>query len=262
MRRTVTVAAWMASLAAALWFLHLVGTGDLATPPGPRRWPEWINAVGPDAAIVAILRILGIALGWYLVLGTVAAAIARSNAAPHTVALIEGATPRFLRQIVGTTRAMTVSAAALTIAVSPLVVSVGADTVLPVGAEVRPTAALRPIAAIPTITLERLNAASTTTEATATLARFDFQLGNMAPAADVDELPVGETWIAQTGDHLWLVAHETLFDAWGRQPSEAETSSYWRVLIEVNRGRLADPANPDLIFPGQTFVLPAAPPRP
>jgi hypothetical protein len=30
----------------------------------------------------------------------------------------------------------------------------------------------------------------------------------------------------------------------------------WRRLVEVNRPRLVDPANPDLLYPGQVLVLP------
>jgi nucleoid-associated protein YgaU len=37
---------------------------------------------------------------------------------------------------------------------------------------------------------------------------------------------------------------------------------YWTGLVEANRDVLVDPANPDLIHPGQTFRLPAPPPRP
>ena len=34
-------------------------------------------------------------------------------------------------------------------------------------------------------------------------------------------------------------------------------AAYWRRLIEANRGRLVDPDDPDLVLPGQRFVLPA-----
>jgi nucleoid-associated protein YgaU len=48
-----------------------------------------------------------------------------------------------------------------------------------------------------------------------------------------------------------------LASAWGRPPSDAEIVPYWRQLIEVNRAVLADRDNPDLIFPGQLFTVPA-----
>jgi len=39
-------------------------------------------------------------------------------------------------------------------------------------------------------------------------------------------------------------------------PTDAEVEPYWRRLIDLNRSRLVDPGNPDLIFPTQVFDLP------
>ncbi len=64
------------------------------------------------------------------------------------------------------------------------------------------------------------------------------------------------------GDHFWTVAERVLADAWGRQPTDIELLPYWRAVVETNRSRLADPANPDLLFPGQTLTVPPPPVRP
>ena len=40
---------------------------------------------------------------------------------------------------------------------------------------------------------------------------------------------------------------------------EDDVADYWMTLIEANRRRLHDPANPDLLFPGQTLDLPPVP---
>jgi len=64
----------------------------------------------------------------------------------------------------------------------------------------------------------------------------------------------------QPGEHLWVIAERTLARAWGRPPTDAEIEPYWRDLVAANRGVLADPANPDLVYPGQVFGLPAVPP--
>ena len=45
-------------------------------------------------------------------------------------------------------------------------------------------------------------------------------------------------------------------DAGRPVPTDAEIDPYWRRLIEHNRDRLIDPANPDLIHPGQVFETP------
>jgi nucleoid-associated protein YgaU len=69
-----------------------------------------------------------------------------------------------------------------------------------------------------------------------------------------------ETWTIEAGDHLWAVAEETLADEWGRPPTDDEVLAYWTTLVDANRSRLADPGNPDLVFPGQVVVLPPPPP--
>jgi hypothetical protein len=62
------------------------------------------------------------------------------------------------------------------------------------------------------------------------------------------------------GGNLWTVAESSLRSAWGRQPRASEVAPYWRTLIELNRGRLAHPDDPDLVYAGQTFTLPPTPP--
>jgi hypothetical protein len=82
------------------------------------------------------------------------------------------------------------------------------------------------------------------------------------PPAHASPADEGDTWTIEPGDHLWAVAEETLADAWGRAPDDDEVLGYWTVLVAVNRDRLADPGNPDLVFPGQVMVLPPVPPPP
>lgn len=63
-------------------------------------------------------------------------------------------------------------------------------------------------------------------------------------------------WVVAAGDHLWGIAEETLGERPGDEPTLDQVVAYWQELIEVNRSRLVDPGNPDLIFPGQVLVLP------
>ncbi|PLS75238.1 MAG: hypothetical protein CYG61_08380, partial [Actinobacteria bacterium] len=43
-----------------------------------------------------------------------------------------------------------------------------------------------------------------------------------------------------------------------RAPSDAEVDAYWRRLVDANRAILRDPANPDLLYPGQVLTVPPA----
>ena len=66
----------------------------------------------------------------------------------------------------------------------------------------------------------------------------------------------------QPGDNFWTIAETTLATAWGRPPTESETSEYWRRLVDTNRQHLAPPYDPDLIYPDQRFELPPIPTDP
>ena len=90
-----------------------------------------------------------------------------------------------------------------------------------------------------------------------TLADDDTQLD---AAGEDDVIPA--TWEVQRGDHFWGIAEATLTGAWGRPPTDAEVVPYWQQVIEANRDRILPPGDPDLIHPGQQFVVPAPPPDP
>jgi nucleoid-associated protein YgaU len=81
-----------------------------------------------------------------------------------------------------------------------------------------------------------------------------------APAQAPTSQAQPATWVIRPGDNLWSVAEATLVRAWGRVPSDAEVDGYWTRLIAVNGVRLAHGDDPDLVFPGQVFELPAPPP--
>jgi DNA-binding SARP family transcriptional activator len=59
------------------------------------------------------------------------------------------------------------------------------------------------------------------------------------------------------GESFWQISEDRLARAYGRTPTDAEVDRYHDEMIGRNRDRLADPANPDLIFPAQELVTPA-----
>jgi LysM repeat protein len=82
--------------------------------------------------------------------------------------------------------------------------------------------------------------------------------GATAPPRPPSVPPTNDTptWTVRSGDHLWGIASATLSQRLARTPTDAEIEPYWRRLIDLNRSRLVDPGNPDLIFPTQVFDLP------
>jgi nucleoid-associated protein YgaU len=72
--------------------------------------------------------------------------------------------------------------------------------------------------------------------------------------APVAPPPVGEV-VAVAGDHLWGIAERALSARLGRPATDREIAPYWIAVVDANRDRLVT-GDPDLIFPGQTFVVP------
>ncbi len=72
------------------------------------------------------------------------------------------------------------------------------------------------------------------------------------------------TWTVRPGDSLWSIAASALAAGSDGPPSEREVATYWLSLIAANRHLLADPDDPNLVYAGETFVLPPvpSPPRP
>jgi hypothetical protein len=64
-------------------------------------------------------------------------------------------------------------------------------------------------------------------------------------------------WTVRPGDNLWVIAEAVLAAHLERGPSDQEVAQYWLSVIAANRSRLPDPADPSLLFPGDTVVLPS-----
>jgi len=76
-----------------------------------------------------------------------------------------------------------------------------------------------------------------------------------APTAPAPRVALNEV-TATRGDSLWSIAEEALAERLGRPATASELDRYWSSVVEINRGRLVDPADPGLIYSGQRFVLP------
>jgi LysM domain len=68
-------------------------------------------------------------------------------------------------------------------------------------------------------------------------------------------------WTVRPGDNLWSIAEATLAEAWGRIPPERVLARYWWQVVQANRPFLPNPADPNLLFPGDRVAIPALPSR-
>lgn len=82
------------------------------------------------------------------------------------------------------------------------------------------------------------------------------------PIDDTTSAHGAEIVTVEQGDHFWKLAEAQLADSWGREPTDSETAPYWRDVVDTNLERLAPPHDPNLIYPGQQFLLPPTPANP
>jgi hypothetical protein len=213
----------MAVLVALLATLHALGGTRLAAPP-VHGAGEWLESRDAATAALAVVRLVAVAAGWYLLATTAASLLLHLVRARRLAAAVERAAPRLVGRLVRAAAGLTLTATAAT-------------TIAPAGAQSDVVVMRRIDGPDDAITMRRLD----------------------EPAEPAE--PRRE-WVVRTGDSFWRIAESLVSDAWGRAPTDRELDGYWRLLISHNRANLADPANPDLLHPGDVLAVPAVPPIP
>lgn len=218
----LTLAAWIALLAAVVAVLGATGHGALAPPPlsHPHRWGQWLEEREPLVAAFALVRLLAVLAAAQLVTTGVVGTVVRLLRAHRTAAVLDRLTVPALRRLLAGALGLSITSGALA------------------GVARAETGPARPP---PTVVMHRLPEAP-----------MDQPPPTAPPVAAV---PDG-TWSVARGDCLWTIAEKVLTRAWGRPPSNAEVVPYWLRIIDLNRSRLVHPGNPDLIYPGQAFTVP------
>lgn len=126
----------------------------------------------------------------------------------------------------------------------------GAAWAVPADATERPPPVLVPVDPTPTAGLDP---ATATIPPAAVAAEAD--VGDAAAPEQTDR----RFHVVRPGEHFWSIARDAVAADLGRAPTEAEVTPRWLAIIEANRSRLADPTNPDLLFPGQELDIAARP---
>ncbi len=210
--------------------LEAAGRGTLAGPP-LTSWPTvetWYDQAGPAVAALAGLRLAALGgAGWVLV--ATALQLVAGLAPCRTVQqLADAVSPVALRQ--------------LSQGVAGLAVGVGL---------LGPPAPATPRVDPPGIAvMEVLDPAQPTTTSTATTTVAP--PGDRAAAVPAPVAPPDDEVVVAAGDSFWSLAVDAVADH--QQPPAVD--DYWRRLVAANRARLVDPANPDLLYPGQVLTLP------
>lgn len=238
-RQAAALVVWVLAVAAVLGALHIAGRGALAAPAlrSPSTWESWLAEREPVVAAFALVRLLAMGGAGYVAAITLAALVARLGSRQRLVAAVDRLTVPPLRRLLAAMLSVGLGTGTL----SPTVA--GAATRSP-ATVVAPSPASGEAASPPTITMRRLPPSEGPSPPVASL-------------APVPPRPTGErTWTVEPGQCFWSIAEAVVGETLGRRPSAREVAPYWQRLVEANRPALADPANPDLVFPGQVFTVP------
>ena len=222
----------------------------LRTPRAdPPAWRLWLASTPPQDAVAALLRLAATAAAWWLLTTTGLYLVARLTRVPAMVRTLEWTTPRVVRRLIDRAVALSViaSLAGGTAAFAgggnppaPVVAVVGGQPgiLLPPGtrpgAKPQPSSEPFPLPApVPQV---------------APVPKSSAPGEGAAPPGPPDRHTV------QRGDNLWTIAANHLADSRITR-SNGRIAPYWRELIQDNHSSLRS-GNPDLIFPGETVVLP------
>ena len=224
-------------LVVAVAGLHAVG-GEFAPPPvrHPGAIGAWVAERQPAQVSFALLRLVALAMGWYLLAVTVAGTASRLLRLAMLVKALDVVTmPAVRRALSGAVGLSMVT----TVVAGPAGVAAAGEAGAPPPVEV--------MRRLPDAEAD----ADAAAEAPPVIMRRLPDTGGAPPAP-----PTPPTWTVAPGDSFWSVAERLVAQASPRAPSDAEIAPYWRRLVEHNRSRLRDPANADLLFPGQVLVVP------
>lgn len=206
--------------------LVVAGSGTLAPPPTGSwvAFEAWYERVGAATGMVVMLRLIAmVGCAWLLLAATLQMVASRLRR-QGLRRLADAVSPRVLRRIGHGVASLSVTA------------GLAVPSVVGLPRNDPPGTAVMQVVDEPDM--------PTTTTAPPPPA--------LAPRATIDDEVV-----VRAGQSFWSLAVDVLTDVRGPEPDDREVTEYWQRLIDANRGRLVDPANPDLIFPTQTFTLPA-----
>ena len=247
--------------ALAVFALHRLGNVPGFSPD----WSDlggWLASVSPEDAIATTLRLVALALAWWLLVTTVLYALGRLVGLVGLVRAVEWATLPVVRRMAD--RAAALSLAVMTVATPAVAVIAPIPAVEHVtsGQSADEPVLFSPVPQPPHVTrgsppettdpalpppVPQLGEVSYTPapagDADATWSppapparRAVIRTGTSSPAQEQIEIPAER--VVVPGDNLWIISEQHLEQVTGRTDlSDQEVANYWVVVIEANRKR-------------------------
>jgi hypothetical protein len=237
----------------------------------PTRLAAWADAVGGPTVAFTVLRALAVALVVWCGVGWLLGVAARLGRRPGAVRLTDHLSIPLVRRLADAAAGLAVAGATLSpvaVAATPAPTTLTTpETAVVVMTDLGPapsrsttttatspeTSSTTPLTVAPSPTVASSAIPTTSPPATAATDRAPATDGGRSrPGATA----VGSTWVIAPGDTLWHVAETSAAEKVGRAPSPAEIVEQLDRVIAANLDRLVIPGDPDLVFPGQEFVVP------
>jgi hypothetical protein len=238
-RRWLVLVGWLGFVAGSIAGLHSLGNAfplELVLDPG-----------GPlEPALAAVLRLVGLAVGYWLAASTVLYMIGRAGRLPGAIRAVGWATIGPVRRLIDS------------VVASAVVVSIG----LPATAVALTGPGYIPVPAGDPIKTE-VPVPGSFLPGTLFLPTHQLpvpEVGDpesVTPQTTVPDEPTEV--VVQSGDHMWSLAEQRLTMVHGREVSDVEVAPYWLKVVGVNLSRIRS-GDPDLIFPGEILSLPEVDP--
>lgn len=274
LRRLVGLAAWLAALGVTIAVLSALRRSALAPPPithGVAALRAWARGRDAPTVLMAALRLVALAMAWYLAATTVAGVLARLSGAAAAVRATDALTLPAVRSLLSSSVGLLLLSAPLAGATSvwtgtaasaaaPVPAVAGGGAPWP-GGEGPPGAAAGRTHSLSIRRLPDVPRPSSGDGGGGVDVPPVMTLSPPVPGAPNGARTVAlpTTWTVEPGDSLWHIADAVMAQAKGRPPQISELGPYWEAVVDANRGRLADPDNPDLLFPGQVMTVPPPP---
>ncbi|MEM7337663.1 MAG: hypothetical protein AAF467_03380 [Actinomycetota bacterium] len=234
--------------------LHLTSRPDYTIPL--QSIGSWLSVTDPTTVLVSVARLAGLIIGYWLLLTTLAYAVAYHAGWSGVTDTLRWVTLPVVRRVVQGVTVMSLTGVSL---VGPAAVSLSPalaqqDAVV---AQADPSAAdpSAPDAADGETDDEQPStympdaAGWPTTEMGG-----DFWQPSSINGLNTVSADAG-THTVVNGDHLWSIAENHLRATTGRDVTEDEICQYWVRVVDANRSRISS-GDPDLIFPAEEIVLP------
>jgi hypothetical protein len=234
-KRWLVLVGWLGFVAVSIAGLHRMGDAfplELVVDPG-----------GPlEPTLAAVLRLVGLAVGYWLAASTAVYLIGRTAGIPGAIRAAGWATigpvRRLIDGVVAGAVVLTVGLPANAIAMTgpgyiPDPAGDPIETDVPSSGSILPGTLFLPTHQIPMPEVG--------------------DPGSVAPPTTARNEPTEV--VVKFGDHMWALAEQRLNQVRGRGVSDAEIAPYWLQVIGVNLSRIRS-GDPDLIFPGEILFLP------